>query len=138
MKFREAKWMIVITFVYACTWWLFSSFVLFRFLISFVVLLLFLVLVLVSLSLVLFSSFLSHLMYSYSTWMSLPSLYICAFFQISRLICLPPPPGGKNSLEEGDTVAVFYIQWGSGWENLILTLDIFRVHLFALSVMLVN
>lgn len=126
------------TFVYACTWWLFSSFVLFRFFISFVVLLLFLVLVLVSLSLVLFSSFLSHLMYSYSTWKSLPSLYICAFFQIRRLICPPPPPGGKNSLGEGDIVAVFYILWGSGWENLILTLDIFRVHLFALSVMLVN
>lgn len=108
------------------------------FFISFVVLLLFLVLVLVSLSLVLFSSFLSHLMYSYSTWKSLPSLYICAFFQISRLICPPPPPGGKNSLEEGDIVAVSYIQWGSGWENLILNLDIFRVHLFALSVMLVN
>lgn len=78
------------------------------------------------------------LMYSYSTWKSLPSLYICAFFQISRLICPPPPPGGKNSLEEGDIVAVSYIQWGSGWENLILNLDIFRVHLFALSVMLVN
>lgn len=78
------------------------------------------------------------LMYSYSTWKSLPSLYICAFFQISRLICPPPPPGGKNSLEEGDIIAVFYIQWGSGWENLILTLDIFRVHLFALSVMLVS
>lgn len=138
MTFREAKWMIVITFVYACTWWLFSSFVLFRFFISFVVLLLFLVLVLVSLSLVLFSSFLSHLMYSYSTWKSLPSLYICAFFQISRLICPPPSPRGQKLTRGGDIVAVFYIQWGSGWENLILTLDIFRVHLFALSVMLVN
>ena len=135
----EAKWMIVITFVYACTWWLISSFVTFRFFISFVVLLLFLVLVLVSLSLVLFSSFLSHLMYSYSTWKNLPSLYICAFFQISRLICAPPPfPRGQKLTRGGDIVAVFYIQWGSGWENLILNLDIFRVHLFALSVMLVN
>lgn len=101
MTFREAMWMIVITFVYACTWWLFSSFVLFRFFISFVVLLLFLVLVLVSLSLVLFSSFLSHLMYSYSTWKSLPSLYICAFFQISRLICPPPSPRGQKLTRGG-------------------------------------
>ena len=135
--------MIVITFVYACTWWLFSSFVLFRFFISFVVLLLFLVLVLVSLSLVLFSSFLSHVHVLYwCTVIQHERVYLLCtsvhFFKLADWFAPPPPPGGKNSLEEGDIIAVFYIQWGSGWENLILTLDIFRVHLFALSVMLVS